>query len=271
MRYVTVILAVSAVMAMAGTARSNTVLDLDDFFYQNDPGGSGYHEGGFDAAWDGSTGTWTFDGSQPNGVTTGGYSYFDIFYLPGATINWNAVTGIKFDVRATTSGTPTSDRDYARLYVRLDNGGPDASLFDDADRVWQANNLDTTKGGGWSTFTLDFDNVTHNSTYVDNDTYNLEDNNRPNSGTIPRNYVESLRFSTFLENNRWIGPDEQMKIEFQNVELTGGAPVVPLPAAAWMALPLLGGLGVMKLRRTRRAASVSRKITQRSAALMAGQ
>ncbi len=29
---------------------------------------------------------------------------------------------------------------------------------------------------------------------------------------------------------------------------------VPVPAAAWLGLPLLGGIGLMKLRRTRRAA-----------------
>ena len=105
-----------------------------------------------------------------------------------------------------------------------------------------ANNLDVTKNAtGWSTFELNFDNVTDNGTYVSASQYNIE--NEFAGLTIARDSLESFRFATFLKQNRWLGSDETMTIYFDNVEL------VPEPAT--LSLLALGSLALV--RRKRRA------------------
>ena len=236
------------VLAFGSTATWAGLEDTGTWFYQNNPG-DGWHEGGYGAAlaYNGTDGwlEFSFDGTETE--PTPGYSFFDAFLQMDTPQDWSGYTGIKFDIKVTSSGT-MSDRDYARIISRLDNDvlpapNPD-TLFDDDERSWQANNLDVTKNAtGWSTFELNFDNVADNGpsygygdTYVSASQYDIE--NDFAGLAIARDSVESFRFSTYLKQDRWLGSDETMTIYFDNVEL------VPEPLtmlAFGMAVAGLGG------------------------------
>ena len=234
------------VLAFGSTATWAGLEDTGTWFYQNNPG-DGWHEGGYGAAlaYNGTDGwlEFSFDGTETE--PTPGYSFFDAFLQMDTPQDWSGYTGIKFDIKVTSSGT-MSDRDYARIISRLDNDvlpapNPD-TLFDDDERSWQANNLDVTKNAPeWSTFELSFDNVADNGTYVSASQYNIE--NEFAGLAIARDSLESFRFSTYLKQDRWLGSDETMTICFDNVEL------VPEPAT--LSLLALGSLALV--RRKRRA------------------
>ncbi len=205
-----------------GTRTYNMIEDFEGgttlpaWVYKNNPTGSstGLREGGFgqvsgDTADDGSGPleivvdpddssnhvlAWTFDGSQPNSITPGGGSKFDLFCLIQAA-DWSNSVGIMFDVKTKRNGGG-SDRDFIRLEARIDQGdGTD--LFDDGGEAWKALKLDVGHDGlriddndhkipyniveqyglysphgiwpqtefeaqkaGWSTFEFNFDEVT---------------------------------------------------------------------------------------------------------------
>jgi len=272
MRYVAAVAALGLLLAVTGTAGATTTRTpglLEDFeggsgltwFYTNNPDtDDGWHDGGFGmvgtpSEHDTSSDTltplqivqdpddssnqvlaWTFDGSDP---PTEGYSYFDVFLQMDVPEDWSAITGVKFDAKVVSTGTHTGDRDYARLYTRLDIKGTEEDLFNDEDRVWQANKLDVGKNRGWATFELNFDNVTDTGPagagYVDPDNYDIE--NAYANSIIQRDQLESFRFSTYLKNDRWIGSDETMTIYFDNIEL------VPEPVTMAGLVLGIGALG----------------------------
>ena len=105
--------------------------------------------------------------------------------------------------------------------------------FGDADRVWQAINLDVTKydasgAGTWTTFELNFDKVKNNSNYVSASEYNMDGYSGSDiSGYVPRGSLESFRLSTYLINNLWIGSDEIMTIYFDDIELLDTGTTLP--------------------------------------------
>jgi len=236
-------------LAVAGLEDNGVGSGNGQWFYQNNPG-DGWHDGGFAASlsYDGGNGwlAFSFDGSQPHQVegVSNGLSYFDCFLKMDPAQDWSLYRGISFDVKVTSSGT-MSDRDYARLYPRLDNNmavppDPD-TLFDDDERVWQANNLDVTKNDTvWETFALNFDYVTDTGSYVDAGHYDIDN---PYAGSyIQRDILESFRISTYLSNDRWIGSGETMTIYLDNVELMP----IPVPGALLLGIVGVGIVGVVR-------------------------
>ncbi len=142
---------------------ANTVLDGRTWYYWNDPGGDGCHEGGLgqssgDTSKDSSGALesvegvlqWTFNGSAgiagdpdcpPNDA-----SWFDLI-LPLDGESWSNYKAIKFDVRTTSTGGP-SVRDYLRVDVKLDEvGSGPVNYFNDEDKVWSAHKLDVGHNG----------------------------------------------------------------------------------------------------------------------------
>ncbi|MBA7648770.1 hypothetical protein ES703_56560 [subsurface metagenome] len=250
---------------------ANTSLDGRTWYYWNDPGGDGCHEGGLgqssgDTSKDSSGALesvggvlqWTFNGSA--GIAagsepcphSGGCSFYDLI-LPLYGEDWSDYKAIKFDVKTTSTGGPSS-RDRLRIIVRLDEKVGDGDYFPALNysgaqyglysehEVWSAHKLEVGHNGGWSTFELNFDKVkdarggfwaspsqydvgnkwaygtdVNGDTREDRDIYIPAGNDW--DGIIDRDNLMSFRFTIWMCQPQWIAYDEDIIVYFDNIEL----------------------------------------------------